>query len=47
MFPDNQIEQKMRLQPIKLKYMVNHEIAPNVKYILRDDVRKSEVHCIV
>ena len=47
MFPDSQIEQKMRLQPIKLKYMVNHEIAPNVKDILRDDVRKSEVHCIV
>ena len=47
MFPDSQIEQKIRLQPIKLKYMVNHEIAPNVKDILRDDVRKSEVHCIV
>ena len=37
MFPDSQIAQKIRLQPIKLKYIVNHGIAPYVKDILRDD----------
>ena len=37
MFPDSQIAQKIRLQSIKLKYIVNHGIAPYVKDILRDD----------
>ena len=41
MFPDSQIAQKMRLEPNKLKYMVNHGITPYVKDILRNDVRKS------
>ena len=40
MFPDSQIAQKMQLELKKLKYMVNHGIAPYVKDVLRDDVGK-------
>ena len=36
----------MRLEANKLKYMVNHEIAPYVKDILRDDLIKSD-WCVV
>ena len=46
MFPGSQIAQKMRLGPNKLEYMVNHGIAPNVKDILRDDVRKSDWYVV-
>ena len=42
MFPGSQIAQKMWLEANKLKYMVNHGIAPYAKDILRDDVRKSD-----
>ena len=47
MFPDSQIAQKMRLEPNKLKYMVNHGIAPYMKDILRDDVRKSDWYVVL
>ena len=47
MFPGSQIAQKMRLGPSKLKYMVNHGIAPNEKEdILKDDVRKSDWYVV-
>ena len=46
MFPVSQIAQKMRLELNKLKYMVNHGIAPCVKDILRDDVRKSDWYVV-
>ena len=45
-FPDSQIAQKMRLKPVKLKYMVNHGIVRYVKDILRDDVRKSDWYVV-
>jgi len=45
MFPDSEIAKKMRLEPNKLKYMINHGIAPYVKKILEDDVKKSEQLC--
>ena len=49
MFPDSQIAQKMWLETNKLKYMVNHGIAPYVKDILRvlrDDVKKSDWYVV-
>ena len=45
-FLESQIAQKIRLEPNKLKYMVNHGIAPYVKDILRDDVRKSDRYVV-
>ena len=38
MFPDNKIAEKMQLEPRKLKYVVNHAIAPYVKEILKNQV---------
>ena len=38
MFPDSKIEEKMQLEPSKLKYVVNHGIAPYVKEILKSQV---------
>ena len=47
MFPDSQIAQKMWLEANKLKYMVNHGIAPYVNYILRDEMRKSDWYAVL
>ena len=38
MFPDSKIAEKMQLEPSKLKYVVNHGIAPYVKEILKSQV---------
>ena len=38
MFPDSKIEEKMQLEPSKLKYVVNDGIAPYVKEILKSQV---------
>ena len=38
MFPDSKIAEKMQLEPSKLKYAVNHGIAPYVKEILKNQV---------
>ena len=46
MFLDSQIAQKMRSEPNKLKYMVNHGIVTYVKDILRDDVRKFDLYVV-
>ena len=41
MFPDSQIAEKMELGPNKLKYLVNHGLAPYFKECL-SDILKSE-----
>ena len=46
MFPDSQIVQKIKLEPNKLKYVVNYEVAPYVKNILEDDVKNSDWHVV-
>ena len=38
MFPDSKVAEKMQLEPNKLKYVVNHGIAPYVKQILKNQV---------
>ena len=38
LFPDSKIAEKMQVEPSKLKYVVNHEIAPYVKEILKNQV---------
>ena len=42
MFPDTKIAEKMELGPSKLKYLVNHVLAPCFKECLSDDILKSE-----
>ena len=42
MFPDTKIAEKMELGPSKLKYLVNHGLAPCFKECLSDDILKSE-----
>ena len=42
LFPDSEISKKMRLEPNKLKYIINHGIAPYVKESLLDEVKKSD-----
>ena len=44
--PDSQIVQKMKLEPNKLKHVVNDGVAPYVKNILEDDVKNSEWHVV-
>ena len=46
MFPGSQIAQKVRLEPNKRKYMVNHGITTYMKDILRDDVRKFDLYVV-
>ena len=42
MFPDSKIAEKMELGPSKLKYFVNHGLAPYFKEFLSDDILKSK-----
>ena len=42
MFPDSKVAEKKRLEPNKLKYVVNHGIAPYLKEMLENEVKNSD-----
>ena len=42
MFSESKIAEKMELGPSKLKYLVNHGLAPYFKEFLSDDILKSK-----
>ena len=48
MFPDSKVPEKIQLESSKLKYVVNHGIAPYVKILLKKvGHRLCLVYCII
>ena len=47
MFPDSKIAERMQLGPNKLKYVVEHGIAPSVKDLLKSQVISTVVCCLL